>query len=404
MHILQPITSKAGSAGDLDTHLTYCLNIHRGESWLENFCAIRTHVLDVRDRVGAGSPFGLGLRLSAVAAGELAASSARDAFSDYMERNALYAFTVNGFPYGPFHGTAVKQNVYRPDWQDPARVAYTNQLADVLAALLPSGLGGSISTVPCSYKAWIDDEDQIAAMARNLGSVAAHLAQVESETSKTIEVCLEPEPDCFLETTDETIAFMTGALIEHGGKQIIDLTGCTNADAETIMRRHIGVCLDTCHITIQYESPTDSLRRLAAAGIRVSKIQVSNALRVRADESARAELARFDEPVYLHQVKVRSESGRRDAYPDLPQALESPVEMADEWRVHFHVPLYFDQSGPLQSTIGDLDTEFFDAVRTCRVPHLEIETYTFDVLPAELRDRTVSECIAGEYEWLMARI
>ncbi len=34
------------------------------------------------------------------------------------------------------------------------------------------------------------------------------------------------------------------------------------------------------------------------------------------------------------------------------------------------------------------------------VPHLEIETYTWDVLPAELKASAV-ESIAREYEWAL---
>src|SRR5207302_8360778 len=202
-------------------HLTYCLNVHRGETWTENFAAIREHACAIRDRVSRGKPFGLGLRLSEAAARELAQIKAREAFKEFLAAENLYVFTINGFPFGRFHGARVKENVYAPDWRSPERLAYTRLLADILADLLPAGLEGSISTVPGSFKPGIKNETDVREMVCALAECASHFAKIESETGKLLHLGLEPEPACFLETTNETVAFFDGPLAAKNSPDLL---------------------------------------------------------------------------------------------------------------------------------------------------------------------------------------
>lgn len=386
-------------------HLSYCLNIHRGESWAETLAAVRENVPRVRAALARPGPFGLGLRLSHAAAEELRRPDALAAFQAYLASENLYVFTINGFPYGQFHEKRVKESVYLPDWRDPRRTAYSNALADILAALLPENATGSISTVPGSYRAWIRSQDDIARMAEQLAEAVAHLVRLRDTSGRHLELCLEPEPDCFMQTTDDTIAAFNELLIPLGATRLRSLTGCSAAQAEDAMRRHLGVCFDTCHIALQYEALDESLRRILAAGLRVSKIQVSAALRLRATPAAREQLRAFEEPTYLHQVKARSPAGVVRGYPDLPAALGAADGADDdEWRVHFHVPLYFEGSGVLGSTGASLNEAFFQAIADARVAHLEVETYTFGVLPEALRSMHVTESIARELRWVMDRL
>ncbi len=388
-------------------HLTYCLNVHPGESWAENFQAIRGKALAVRDRVApAGVPFGLGLRLSRRAADELAAETVIDEFREFLAANGLYVFTVNGFPYGPFHGTAVKQDVYRPDWRDVERRDYTMTLAEVLRRLLPEGVGGSISTVPGSYKAWARSEGDAAAMAANLCDVAARLDAIRQESGRWIVLALEPEPDCSIETTEEAVRFFEGPLRGEGRRRIERAHGRSASDAEEIVRRHVGVCLDLAHAAVEFEDPLESLRRFEAAGIVVGKVQLSAALAAEPTPEALARLREFRDPVYLHQVKVRRPDGRIEGHPDLPNALDCPGAQAAgaEWRVHFHVPLFCDRYGPLRSTAALPGPEFWRRLRAGACPHLEIETYTFAVLPEGLRSADVVENVVREYAWAMGKL
>ncbi len=388
-------------------HLTYCLNIHPGESWEENFAALREKVTAVKARVAPDEWFGLGLRIAHQAAEELAASAdlRAEALSLFHEHQ-LYPFSINGFPYGRFHAGPVKEKVYAPDWRTAERLHYTLQLADILAGWLPEGIDGSISTVPGSYKAWIKTDSDTSAMVDHLAGAVAGLSALRDKTGREIHIGLEPEPDCFLETTAETIAFFKDTLFTAGTAELARLLKCYRSDAEEIMRRHLGVCFDTCHVALQYEDLAESLRAYRDAGIRISKVQLSAALQAAATPETYAALQPFAEPVYLHQVKARAKSGERSAWSDLPAALEAMPSVADldEVRVHFHVPLFFTGNGPIQSTASALTPDFFQDLREGACPHLEIETYTFDVLPPEVHPGDIVESVAREYAWVLGKL
>jgi len=388
-------------------HLTYCLNIHPGESWGENLIALRDKTVAVKRRVSPEGWFGAGLRIAHRAAEELTASTeARAEALEFFAANQIYPFSINGFPYGRFHAGPVKENVYAPDWRSPERVHYTAQLADLLAGWLPEEVDGSISTVPCSFKPWITGPADVQALADNLAATVAYLAALREDTGREIHLGLEPEPDCYLETTAETIAFFKDVLFTTGVGEVSRILKCYRSEAEELMRRHIGVCFDTCHVALQYEDPTESLRAYQFEGIRISKIQLSAALKAASNPESWAALRSFIEPVYLHQVKGRAQSGARFSWYDLPTALEELPNFPDveELRVHFHVPLFFTGAGPLQSTVDSLTPDFFHELRRGVCPHLEIETYTFDVLPAEVHPGDIVKSIAREYAWVLDKL
>ncbi len=383
-------------------HLTYCLNVHPGETLADVRTAVATHALHVRQAVCPDQPFGLGLRLSRRAMDELAEPSARESLRALLADHGLYAFTLNGFPYGTFHGKAVKTDVYRPDWSDPRRLDYTTGLADILAYLLPDGVDGSISTVPLSYKAWPQTPAMRERLFDHLAAAVAHLHRLHERTGREIHLGLEPEPDCTIESTAETVAWFEGPLAQAGVPRVAAAIGCSASQAEAILRRHLGVCVDTCHLAIQFETLAESLATLVKHGIRISKVQLSAALECEAGEAARAKLAAFCEPVYLHQVKSRIPNAPLASFPDLPQALAAPA--AGTWRIHFHVPLYFEGDGILRSTADALDAPFWRALCSAPVSHLEIETYTFHVLPASLQKDGVSNSIAREFAWVLPQL
>jgi len=380
-------------------HLTYCLNVHPGESWPENLAAIAGKTLKVRDRVGVDRPFGLGLRLSRLAAGQLARPETLGAFRRFLRDHGLYVFTINGFPYGSFHAAPVKTDVYRPDWRRGERRDYTIDLADILAGLMDEGLTGSISTVPGSYGQWIRSDADVAAMAETLADVAAHLHTVRCARGKEIVLALEPEPDCYLEDVSGTIGFLTGPLAKTGAARLAGTLGVDASAARDILTRHIGVCLDTAHLAVKFEDLADGARRLTAAGVRVGKVQLSSALQLDGSPQALAEVERFNDAVYLHQVSVLAGDGTMQTYPDLPDALADPRAQGDDcrWRVHFHVPLHFTAAGALESTAELLDGRSAAVLADGLTEHIEIETYTYDVLPEPLRPFDVIDGIAAEY-------
>jgi sugar phosphate isomerase/epimerase len=382
-------------------HLTYCTNIHPGETWDLTFESIQQHLLPVRRALAPEQPFGVGLRLSAVAAEALREPSTFVDFRAFLAHHDLYVFTLNGFPFGPFHGTRVKEEVYQPDWLHEERLAYTNLLADLLAQLLPDeeGLDGSISTVPGTFRPLAARPGAIERMAQNLVRHVAHLIDILERSGRTIALALEPEPMCFLETIDETAAFFEQHLFAPAAvRQLHDLTGLSTGDAEAALRRHLGVCYDVCHAAVEFEDPAASLERLRGAGIAIPKLQLSSALRIaEATPEAAEHLWPFDDGVYLHQVVERGQGGLV-RHLDLPQALDA-LAAGSEWRVHFHVPVFMERLehfGTTQAFLGEI------LARHRREPisaHLEVETYTFGVLPEAYRREPVSQAITRELAW-----
>ena len=384
-------------------HLTYCLNIHPGESWEEVVEAIRTWTLPIRETIAPGRAFGLGLRLSRRAADALEAPEALKPFRALLADHGLYVFTINGFPYGTFHGKPVKTDVYRPDWSTPERLAYTVQLARLLARLLTDDAAeGSISTLPLGYRSQ-SREIPAPVFAEALAECAFALDAIHRRTGRLVHVDLEPEPDCLLETTRDVIAFFEGPLRSAGVSRLRSRLGITRDAAEALLRRHIGVCVDTCHLAIQFETLADSMSELTRHGIRIGKVQLSSALEADS-RAARDRLREFVDPIYLHQVRERPEPGQvPGSYPDLSDALaaDSPPAV---WRIHFHLPLYYTGDSVLRTTTPAMDDAFWKTLRHTPVAHCEVETYTFHVLPESLRAGGVCGCIARELQWAIKHL
>jgi hypothetical protein len=389
--------------------LTYCTNIHPGESLAEVREVLATHVAAVRDRVSPHAPFGVGLRLSAQAAGELEQPGELERFRALLAEQRLYVFTINGFPYGGFHGRRVKERVYAPDWRAAERSAYSARLARLLAALLPESCAhGSVSTVPVGFRAELEAETARQLAARSLLEHAAQLVELTRTTGKEIVLALEPEPFCALETTADAVSFFERFLLGAEALAWFSArTGLAPAAAEAALRRHLGVCLDACHAAVVFESPDACVGGLEAAGIRIAKLQISAGLEAELGggrDMARA-LGRFADDVYLHQVFEQSEHGRA-RYLDLPDALERVAgsELARRWRIHFHVPVFAERLGEFASTQPTLRAILARQRARPFTQHLEVETYTWDVLPEEHRAVPVAEAIARELAWARAEL
>jgi hypothetical protein len=300
----------------------------------------------------------------------------------------------------------VKEAVYQPDWLEPERLAYTDRLADILAALLPEGLEGTISTVPGAFAPRVGGERDAGRMAKAMLAHAAHLVRLRAATGRRVALALEPEPCCYLETIDETVAFFQQHLLGpeaiHG---FSEATGLDPAGAERAIREHVGVCLDACHMAVEFEDPGVVLDALDQAGVRVAKVQVTAGLRVvipADDASALDALAAFADDVYLHQVVERRPDGALTRYLDLPQALAASRDRpgAREWRVHFHVPVFRERYGQFEGT----QAYVADLLRVVRArsdcTHFEVETYTWDVLPEEFRREGIVAGVSRELEWM----
>lgn len=366
-------------------HLAYCSNVHPAEDPAGIHSQLRRFAGPVRERLGVDR-LGVGLWLPAATASLLASDAAElDALRGVLAEQGLEVVTLNAFPYGGFHDPVVKHRVYKPDWTERARLEYTLDAAAVLAELLPDDARrGSISTLPLAWYTPWSESDRRAARG-HLDELADGLARLRERTGRHIRVGFEAEPGCVIETTDEAVAELSGV------------------DSE-----YIGVCLDACHLATAFEDAGAAVGKLTSAGLPVVKSQLSAALHVAdpADAATRAVLAGFVEERFLHQVREPRGAGQSGqagqggllSLDDLPEALAGDtLPAAEPWRVHFHLPLHAAPSAPLAATDAELVATMGALVggEHALTDHLEVETYTWTVLPEDQRPVDDAGLVAG---------
>jgi hypothetical protein len=380
-------------------HLSYCSNIHPGEIWAQHFAELQKNVPLVKAQVSPEQAMGLGLRIANQASIDLQNPKEFDALKSWLTQENLYVFTLNGFPFGGFHDTVVKDQVHAPDWTTQARYDYTLRLAHILANLLPENeQEGSISTSPISYKYWWDSPEKLDNATKKgtlaLLELVIALADLEKATGKWIHIDIEPEPDGILENHREFVDWYEAVYLPMG-KEFLKAQGKENEEA--LLRRHVQLCFDICHYGVSFDKPSTCIQELIDKQIPVGKVQISSALRVdlRKDPLTQMEaLRKYHEPVYLHQVKALGRDGTYIQYRDLDEAIaDFTPERDEEWRVHFHVPLFLENYGLLGSTQQEIrETIAFQKIQAF-TRHLEIETYTWGVLPTEFQvpmDQSIS--------------
>ena len=364
--------------------LTYCTNIHPGESWDEVQAGITGNVPKIARALSTGeasSLFPLSIWLSGRAAREIEAGGSA-AFVEWCRANQCQIRSINGFPFGAFHGVRVKEQAYLPDWRDPERLSYTELLANILAGWVSGDEPGVISTVPLGFKGpsgYSGTHSDWSLARTHLVRALESFDRIAQRTGKEIILALEAEPGCQLETSMEVIQFFEELRLPAN------------------LSRHLGICFDCCHQAVEFERPAESLRLLADAGVRVAQAHVTAALRVPGGELARLE--RFSEPTYLHQTVGRRTDGSLVRFADLPHALAAGIDGSgiDEWRVHFHVPVFARTLGECETTQPELE-QMLGALSP-DVP-LVVETYSFGVLPPELQARTVADSVIRELQWV----
>lgn len=371
--------------------LSYCTNVHAGRSVAEVEAGLDRYTVAVRERFG--QPLAAGLWLARSVTHELTATpDGLQRFGEGLRRRGLTCHTLNAFPYGDFHSERVKENVYLPDWSQPARRDYTAQCSVVLALLMSDGAeDGSISTLPLGFKGFAHPAGFIDACMDNLLAIAHSLAGLRRTTGKTIRLAIEPEPMCVLETTAETVSFFERLFARADSLGIGDAA-----------RTHLGMCYDVCHQAVEFEEPAECVAAIDRAGVRINKVHVSCALqldRPAENEEGRAALRRYVEPRYLHQTTARGSDGTVLRFVDLDATFcaDPPLEFrdADCWRVHFHVPVDAECIGPLATTRPDLRKALTAVARLDYAPHLEVETYTWEVMPGR-QAVDLAEALANE--------
>ena len=388
--------------------LTYSTLVHPGDTWDEMWNSLITFVPRVKERVAPRESFGISLRLSNSSASTLVNDkSKREQLKRFLGENDMFLYTVNAFPYGPFKGRTVKEQVYEPDWRTDERTQYTINVAEILGDVAPPGTSPSIQSAPLGFKPRVTGPDVVALYTEHVMQVAARLVEIRERTGRTIGLSLEPEPFCFLETTDETVDYFTNHLYSGASAaRLAKLAGIPISEALNALRRHVGIVFDICHQAVEYENIAESLQKLVNAGIPVFKLQEAAALYVpQVNQKSIDVLQRYAETIYLTQT-IEKKDGQFSKFLNLEDAFAKwrPSSDAREWRTHIHVPVFLDDLGAFRTTRFAIE----DALRFHKANplsrQLEIETYTWDVLPDSLKTGDIVDYVCREIEWVRGQL
>lgn len=376
--------------------LTWCTNLFPSGDLEELLALVRGPAVRVKEELRRTGPMGLGLWLP----GEVAACLARlpaaaQSLEEALAEGGFYLQAVNAFPMGRFHGEPVKQAVYRPDWAAPERLAYTLDALRGAARLARPGSCLSLSTPPLGLAGAGPRWER--ACAAGLLQAAAAAAALEKAHGVELVLALEPEPGCRLERGDQAAEWLAREALR-----------LEDADAR-IWGRHLGLCLDACHMAVLGEDPAEALAAARALGVRVARLQLSSALELSPlTEEGLLALESFAEPIYCHQTSCLDPRGRLlRSFADLEEALRAlrhwPGEAAALLRTHFHVPLFWTGRGPLRGTAAGQIPGLL--ARSELLPEvLEVETYTWSILPAGLGELDLASGVAKELRWVLERL
>ncbi len=367
----------------------YCTNVHSGTTFEQALENLKTFALPVKQAISPNQPMGIGLWFSEEAVNVALQDGNWQRLKQFLNLNGLVAHTFNAFPFTDFHQPSVKRKVYLPDWTSDARSQYTLEVARLQSLLLPEMSIGTISTVPLAW-----DERQppefFATCASQLNRCAQQLEAIEQNSGVQIQLGLEPEPGCVLQTSNQVVKFFDRYLFSG-----------------VVAQKHrvrLGVCHDICHAAVMQESQREVLQRYHENGIAISKVQISSAPEfVQSGEPWTDEVLRpFVEPRYLHQTTVQDDADFR-FFEDLPVALEQfPAGLPRSvWRVHFHVPIMLDAVGGMGTTQGEIESCLGWFLNHDYPSHFEVETYAWEVAPASVRGNSMTDSIVAELRWLL---
>lgn len=396
------------------TRLTYCTNIHAGEAWQDHFQGLQDKFPAIKAAVSPLQPMNIGLRLSNQASHALLDENSLQAFTQWLHEQQAYVALINGFPYGDFHQQAVKENVHAPDWTHVERRDYTLRLITILEALLPDGMDGGISTAPLGYRHWYNTTNEawrtaVDTSTHHIIDVAMALYEVQQRTGKIIHLDVEPEADGILENGEEFLHWYLNDLLPAAVAAFQKRYALNATAADHAIKQHVRICYDVCHFALGYENHQQMLDRLAAEHILVGRFQISAALKgfLSSNDIERLQtvnaFAGFDEPLYLHQVVAKTASGDITRYRDLGHALNAVTNDEQEWRSHFHVPVFLDDFDVLGSTQDDIVAVLTLNQQRQLTAHLEVETYTWQVLPMEYQ-LPIEESISRELLWVNSQL
>jgi len=386
-------------------HLTYSTLVHPGDTWADMKHSLQTYVPEVKSRVCPDKPMGVSLRLSNSSVESLLADPKERAWlKEFLVKENLYVFTVNAFPYGPFKNQIVKAEVYEPDWTTEKRTKYTMNIADILAEVTGKDVEPTIQTAPLAFRPKVTTPEYIAAFNENIYRVIAHLMNLEIRTGRRVKLAVEPEPYCYLETIPETVEWFNKSIYTlDAARAISKISGQPLSECFGATRRYLGIVLDICHQSVEFESITDDIELLNNSCIPIFKLQEAAALQVSlVTPEIVEELKKYTGTIYLSQT-TELRDGKLTKFLNLEEAIEGYEKDPSgtrEWRTHFHVPVFLKDLGPFQTTRGGIDAALKEHAKNPLSNHLEIETYTWDVLPEHLKTGDITEYVVRELEYV----
>jgi hypothetical protein len=389
-------------------HLTYSTLVHQTDNWDQLWASVNTYLPAVKARVAPDQRFGVCLRTSAPSAAALSADAGkRAALKQFFADQDLYLYTANAFVYGVFKKQVIKEEVYEPDWQTPERRDYTKQVATLLAELAPEGINPSIQSAPLGFKPKVTGDDVVEAYTSNVIDVVAHLVDLKKRTGKTVTLGLEPEPRCYLETTDETIVYFKNHLFSgRTAQRLARVTSLNEADAAQAMRDYTGVVFDIGHQSVGYEDIPVSLQKLVDNGVQIVKLQEAASMYIpNVTQQTVDALQSFAKTIYLSQT-CQKKDGEQTWFLNLEDAFADWYKNPGprEWRTHFHVPVFLNDLGAFGTTRFALEQALAFHKKTPLSTHLEIETYTWDVLPDHLKTGDIVEYVTREIDWVKGQL
>jgi hypothetical protein len=385
-------------------HLTYSTLVHPGDTWPEMRASLETFVPDVKRRFSPDAPMGVSLRISNASAELLVNDPAERAWvRKFLDDNDLYVYTVNAFPFGPFKGQRVMEEVFEPDWTTEDRTRYTMNVATILTEITRPGVEPTIQSAPLAFRPKVVDDEYVSDFTDNLLRVVAFLMDLEGRTGRRVKLALEPEPFCFLETIEETVEYFDAHVYTiEAAIRVSELSGQPLAEVFGGLRRHLGVVFDICHQSVGFEDITEDLHLLMRAGIPIFKLQEAAALLVpNVTPEIVEELKKYTDTIYLSQT-TELRAGVLTRFLKLEDAIAAWESDPGprEWRTHFHVPVFLKDIGPFQTTRAGIDEALAVHARTPLSTHLEIETYTWDVLPEHLKTGDITEYVVRELKYV----
>lgn len=390
-------------------HLSYSTNIHPAEGWEDTFKNLSDHIPSIKSKIAEDNPFGVGLSLTNKASMELGKDYNLIFFKEWLEKNNLYVYTINSYLYGNPKLNLIKDLAHVPDWTNTDRPLYTKRLIKQLAYLMPEGATGSISTSPLSYRFWHTSnallENSYEKAAKHLTKIICELYKVECKTGKYIHLDLEPESDSLIENSNEVIHFFRGYLVPSGSAYLKAKLNISDTQAEEMVYKYINICYDVCHFSLAFEEPELTFKRFEQTGIKIGKVQLSSALKIvspnNGNELVKQNLLLIKDSGFLHQVRERV-GDEVVKYHDFPLVLHKK-ELINELRAQFHVPVFMEKFGYLSSTQDQL-LKVIDYMKEKHISdHIEVETYTWEVLPWELQ-KNLSDSIVRELSWVKEKL